>query len=130
VGVDPDDREALLAGRERLDRADVGAAAAAEHDRAVRQLGRENEVLLRERVGLDDARFRIGQRQVRRLRHRLAAVAPGTGDADEPGGELAAAAVALVLGPDRHRRQRPAVGAAGAEAAHARTGRSKNAVSR
>ena len=45
----------VLAGRERLDRADVRAAAAAEDERPLGQLGGEREGLLRERVLLDDA---------------------------------------------------------------------------
>ena len=119
VRVDPDDRQALLAGGERLDRADVRAAAAAEDDRPVGQLGGEHQRLLRERVGLDHARLRVGQLVEGRLGHRLAAVAPGARDADEAGAELAAARVALVLRADRDRGQRAAVGTAGAEAAHA-----------
>ena len=51
--------------------------------------------------------------------HRVASLTPGAGHPHEPGGELAAAAVALVLRVDRDRGQRPAVGAAGAEGAHA-----------
>ena len=119
VRVEPDDGEAFLAGGEPLDRTDVRAAAAAEHDRAVGQLAGEQEVLLRERVRLDHARLGIGQLQVRRLGHRLAAVAPGARDADEAGEELAAAGVALVLRADRDGGQRAAVRTAGAQAAHA-----------
>ena len=118
VRVDPDDRQALLAGGERLDRADVRAAAAAEDERPVGQLGGEHQRLLRERVGLDHARLGIGQLVEGRLGHRLAAGAPGARNADEAGAELAAAGVALVLRADRDRRQRAAVGTAGAEAAH------------
>ena len=40
------------------------------------------------------------------------------GDAQQPRGELAAAGMALVLGPDRHRRQRPAVGTPRPQRAH------------
>ena len=117
--VDPDDREAAGARREPPDRADVGAAAASEHERARRQVPHLGRDLLLEGLLLDHGCLGIRQRQRRRGRHRLASLTPGAGHPHEPGGELAAAAVALVLHVDRDRGQRPAVGAAGAQRAHA-----------
>ena len=55
VGVEPDDARRSCRRGERLDRADVRAAAPAEDERPVGQLGSERERLLRERVVLDDA---------------------------------------------------------------------------
>ena len=116
-----------------LDRADVGATAAAEDERPLRQVGGERERLLGERGLLDHRRLRIGQAEERRLGHGFTPFTPGAWDPDEAGSELAPARVALVLGADRDRRQRAAVGTAGAQATHAdsaRTGRSRNTVSR
>ena len=106
--------------RERLDRANVGAAATTEHDRPVGQLGGEQQRLLGERVGLDHGRLWIRQLVERRLGHRLAARTPGPWNANEAGGKLAAARVALVLRPERDRGQRPAVWTTGAQARHGR----------
>ena len=62
--VDPDDAEALVPGRETLDRADVRAAAAAEDERPLGQLGGEDEELVGERVLGDDRRLRVRERRV------------------------------------------------------------------
>src|SRR5205823_13141178 len=83
-----------------------------------RKLATNGGDLLLERLLVD--RRRLGPRHAHLggLGHRLAArIPPRLRHADEPGGELAAAGVALVVGPDRDRRQRAAVGAAGAECA-------------
>ena len=82
--VEPDDAQAVIAHRQALDCAHVRATASAEHDRAFRKRAREREVLLAERVLVDDARLGIGKRQVRGLRHRLAARAPRARDPHEP----------------------------------------------
>ena len=116
--VDPHDRKALLAARKRLDRAHVRAAAPAEDDGPVGQLGGEQQRLLGERVRLDHSRLGVGQLVERRLDHALAALTPGPRNADEAGGELTAARMALVLRAERDRGQRPAVGAARAKPAH------------
>ena len=108
--VEPDDREPVVARGEPLDRADVRAAAAAEDERPLGEVGGDGEGLLAERVLLDDRGLGIGERQPRGLRHRLAAVAPGPRHAHEPGGELAPARVALVAGADRDGGERVAVG--------------------
>ena len=76
MGVEPDERDPVVAGGEPLERADVRGAAAAEDERAVGQLGGEREVLVGERVLVDDGGLRVVERQMRRLGHRLAAVAP------------------------------------------------------
>ena len=57
---------------------------------------------------------------MRGRRHRLAARAPGARHAHETGGELGAAAVALVAVVERDRRERAAVRAPGAERAQSR----------
>jgi hypothetical protein len=118
VRVDPDEGEPVVTRRERLDGADVRAAAAAEHERPLRQVGCDLEALHRQRVLRDDRRLRIRQPDVRGRRHLVAARSPCARHAHEAGGELAAARVALVLGPERDRRVRSAVGALGAKPAH------------
>ena len=133
VGVDPHHRQHAGPRGEPLDRADVGATAAAEDKRPLRQVGGERERLLGERGLLDHRRLRIGQAEERRLGHGFTPFTPGAWDPDEAGRELAPARVALVLGADRDRGQRAAVGTAGAQATHAdsaRTRRSRNTVSR
>jgi hypothetical protein len=121
VGVDPDEREPVVARSEALDRADVRAATAAEDQRPLGKLGRDRQRLLSERVLLDPRRLGIGQRQVRRLGDRLAALAPCARYPDEPGGELAPAGVALVARAERDSRERAAVGAPRAQAAQVRS---------
>ena len=116
--VEPDQRELPLARGQALDRADVRAAATAEHERPLRQVGRERKRLLLERFRFDDRGFGIRQLQPRRLGHRLAAVAPRLRNAHKPRREIPAAGVALVIGPERNGRERLAVGTLGAQAAH------------
>ena len=116
--VEPNDAEALVPRREALDGADVGAAAPAQHERNLRQVGRDRERLCDERVLLDDGRFRIVERESRCLHHLLAAVTPGARHADETGGERAAAGVAFVPGPDGDRGVGAACRALGAKDAH------------
>ena len=118
MGVDPHHRQPAAARREAADRADVGAAAAAEHERARRQVADLRRDLLVERRLLDHRGLGIGEREPGRGGHRLAAAPPGPRDAHEAGRVLAAAAVALVLVVDRDGGERAAVGAAGAERAH------------
>ena len=60
--VYPDERQALVAGSEALDRADMRAATAAEDERSLGQLGGERERLVAERLLLDDRRLRIRER--------------------------------------------------------------------
>jgi hypothetical protein len=120
VGVEPDDRETVVSHRESLDRADVGAAAAAEYERALGQRGGQREVLLGQRVLVDDGRLGVGERQESRLDHLLAPVTPGAGDAHEAGEEGAAAGVAFVVAlAQRYSGERVAVGAAGPQMRHA-----------
>ena len=105
---------------EAADRADVRATAAAEDERPLRQrCAPASRPAPRASPPRRPPPRGTASGEPRRLGHRLAAGAPGARDADEPGGELATAAVALVLGPDRDRGERAAVGAAGAERAHA-----------
>ena len=80
-----------------LDGADVRAAAAAEDERPLGQLGGEHEVLVGERVLGDDGGLRVRELERGRLGHRLAALAPGARHADEAGAELGATRVALVV---------------------------------
>ncbi len=89
--VQPDERDAAVPRGKTLHGADVGAAAAAEDERPVGQVGGHGEGLLHQRVGLDDARLGVRQGQMRRLRHRLALVSPGPRNAHEPGAERPAA---------------------------------------
>ena len=132
--IEPDDSEALLARGERLDRTDVRTTAAAEHDRTVGELAGEQEVLLSEGVSLDHARLGVGELQMRRVGHGLAAVAPGARDTDEPCEELAPAGVALVLGPDGDRGSacgsRDSGRAGLTRTTYSRTARSRKTVSR
>ena len=121
MSVDPDDGEPAATRGEPADRADVRAAAAAEHEWARGQVAHLCGDLLLERLLLDHRCLGVRQREPGSGSHRLASDAPGARDPDEPGCELAAAAVALVLDVDRDRGERPAVGAAGAQRAHART---------
>ena len=116
MSVEPHQRKPAVPGRKALDCADVSAAAAAEDERALGQLGGQHEVLLAERLLLDHGRLRVRQRQTGGLGHRLAALAPRPRHAHEPGGELAPAGMALVSGPERNRGERAAVGTARAEA--------------
>ena len=102
VRVDPDDGEAAGARRETADRAHVGAATAAEHERPDGQGPGLRGGLLLQALLHDHGRLGVGQLDPRRCRHRLAPNPPGTRHAHEPGGELTAAAVALVLTVERH----------------------------
>src|SRR5207248_9880985 len=115
-GVEPDEREPAVAGREPFDRADVGTATAAEDERPLGQLGCDRQVLLAERLLLDHRRLGIWQRQPRRLRHRPTAIAPGLRDPHEPGRELPSAGMALVGRPERDGGERAAVRTTGTEA--------------
>ena len=115
VRIEPDDGDPAVASGEGLDRADVRAAAAAEHQRPLGQLESEREALRGERVLLDHRRLGIRKRKRRRLGHRLAASAPGARNPNEARGERSPAGVALVLRPERDRRERPALGALGAQ---------------
>src|SRR5439155_25092589 len=114
-------RDAPVAACELADGADVRAAAAAEDQRAVRQLARERRVLLLERVLVDECRLRPRDLHQRRLLHLAAATTPGARDAHEPGAELAPAGVALVVTVERDGGVRAAVGTARAEPAHRST---------
>jgi hypothetical protein len=119
VRVEPDQGDPAVARGEALHGADVGAAAAAQDERPLGELGREGERLLAQRVLGDHRRLRVRKQQRgRRLLHRIAALPPRARHADEPRGELAAAGVALVADPGRDRGERAAVGAASAQRTH------------
>ena len=121
MSIDPHERDAVVAGGERLDGAHVRAAATAEDERALGQLARDPQRLLAERVLLDNRGLGVGKRKPGRLGDRLSAFAPGTRHAHQAGRELASARVALVAGADRHRRERAAVRAPRAQAAQERS---------
>ena len=108
--------------RERRERAHMRAATAAQHERAGRAARRRATASAR-RACRPRSRPPRGQGELvhPRLRHRLAALTPGSRNANKAGGELPAARVTLVLRPERDRGQGPAVRAAAAEARHART---------
>src|SRR4029077_6020877 len=118
VAAEPDQRDPAVAGGQRLDRADVRAAAAAQDDRPLREVDRHGQRLLVEALLLADRSLGEGQRQPRGFGHRLAAFAPGLRDPNHARAVLAAAGVALVARPDRDRGEGAAVRAAGAQAAH------------
>ena len=120
VRVEPDDREPPVTSREPADRADVRAAAPAEHERPPWQSLRDRRGLLLERRLGDDERLRVPERRVRGGRHRLPAHAPGAWHAHETGDELGAAAVTLVAVVEGDGGQGAAVRALGAERAQRR----------
>jgi hypothetical protein len=102
VRVEPDQRDASLPRSESLDGTDMDAAAAAEDERPLRQIGRKRKALLLERLRFHHGGLGVRELEPRRLGHRLAALAPGLWHADEAGAEAAAARVAFVVGADRH----------------------------
>ena len=114
MGVDPDDRDAVVARRQCLDGPDVSAAAAPEDECPFGKLEREDKALLGQRLLGDDCRLRVGKREVRRLGHLLATGPPRTRNPHEASAERPSARVALVLRPECDRRVRPALGALGA----------------
>jgi hypothetical protein len=118
VCVEPDERDAAVARGQRLDRADVRAAATAEHERTLREVDSHGKRLLVERVLLHHRGLGERERQTRGLRHRLAPLAPGLRHAHHPRPELPPAGVALVAGPDRDARVRAALRATGSQATH------------
>jgi hypothetical protein len=120
VRVEPDDADPPVPGGEPLDDADMRAAAAAEHEGPLRQVGGDGERLRRQRLLLHDRDLRVGEGQRGGLDHRLAAVAPGVGDADQPGRERPAAGVALVPVVDGHGRVAVTGRASRPQQAHAR----------
>jgi hypothetical protein len=119
VGVEPDHAETVVSCGEALDRADVRTAAAAEYERARRQVGCDRERLRGERLLVDDRGLRIVERQRRGLDHLFAPVAPRARDADEAGRERATARMALVLGAESDRCVRAARRALRAQQAQA-----------
>ena len=104
---------------EAVDGADVRAAAAAQDEGPLGQVGRDGERLCDERVLLDHRRLGVVERQPRSFHHLLAAVAPGARDAHEAGRERPAARVTLVAETDGDRGVRRAGRALRAEDAHA-----------
>src|SRR5436189_1714620 len=96
------------------------AAAPSEHERPRGKVRRERERLLLERLGLDDRRLWVGKLEPRRLRHRLPLFAPRLRDANEAGVELPAAGMTFIVWTERDRRERLAIRAFRAEAAHIR----------
>ena len=119
MSVDPYHCDPSMPPYELPYRPDVGAAATAEHQRAGRQLPAHRGDLRVQRVLGHDGRLGPWQVEQRRLRHRLAPVTPRTRHAQQPCGKLAAARMALVLGADGNRGQRPAVGTPRPQRAHA-----------
>ena len=108
--VEPDDGKTVVASRQPLNGAHMRAAAAAQDDRSLRERRREREVLLGERLLVDDGRLRIRQPEGRGLDHCVAARAPGARNPDESRRERAPAGVTLILaGLERDRGQRVAV---------------------
>jgi hypothetical protein len=119
MGVEPDDAEPVVASRQALDCANVNAATTSENDRTLRKRAGEGEVLLAEGLLVHDAGLRIGERQVRRLRHCLAARSPGARYAHERSEEGAAARVTFVRAlVERNRGERAAVRTTGPQARH------------
>ena len=116
--VEPQDRYVAVTRRQPFDRADVGATAAAEHERPRRQVGSHRERLHRERLLLDDRHLGIVERERSRLDHRLTAVAPRAWHADDAGAEGAAATVALIALVERDGGERAAVRTPSAQQAH------------
>ena len=121
MGIEPDQGQAVLPGRQTFDCADVGATAAAEDERTFGQVGGECKILLLQGVGLDDPRLGLRQLEPRCLRHRLAALAPRLRYAHQPRAKDAPARMALVFRPERYRGVRPAVRALRPQTAHARS---------
>ena len=101
--------------REPFHGPDVRTAATAEDERPLRKAARDREILLAERVFLDDRDLGVRKRQASSLGHRLAAFAPGLGDAKEPRRELSSAGVALVARTEGDCRVGVAARALGAE---------------
>jgi hypothetical protein len=118
VSVEPEQTDSAMPCSERFDGADVRAAATAKDDGALRQVQRDGEVLLFERV-LDDHRgFREIELQRRGLDHSLTTVPPRARNTHEAGGERSPARVALVVAVERNRRVGQAVGTLGAQPRH------------
>ena len=116
--VEPDHGQPVLAGGQTFDRADVRATAAAEDERAFRQIRGEGKILLLERVGLDDGGLRIGKLEPGGLSHRLTALPPGLRYSHHSRQIHTSARVALVFGPECDRRVGLAVGTLRAQATH------------
>ena len=89
VRVEPDDAEPAVTGCEAADRADVRAATAAEHERALRQALGERGVLLVERLAVDDQRLGVRERGRGRLHHRLAPAPQARGTRTSPAANAA-----------------------------------------
>ena len=119
VRVEPDDGKPLVARRQAFDRADMRAAATAEHDRSLGESGCQRQALLRDRVLLDDRRLRVGKLEIRGLRHCLAARPPRARHSNETGRECAPAGMTFVLtGVESDGGESPAVWALGPKARH------------
>jgi len=118
VGIEPQERDTAVARGQTFYRADMRAAAAAEDDRAVRELARQGEALPCERVLVDDGRLRIGQWQVCRVSHGFAVFPPGSRNADDGRRKAPAARVALVVAAQRDGSVRAAVRTDGAKTRH------------
>ena len=99
-------------------RTDVRAATTAEHERPLRQLTGGRRKLRVERLLVDDRGLGPRERHARGRGHLLAVVAPRARHTHEPGRELTAAGVALVLRADRDRGQRATVRAPRTQRAH------------
>ena len=118
VALREDDETDVVARSEPLDSADVGAAAAAEHQRPGRKRRSDGETLLGERRLLDRRRLRVRKRDRRGRGHRLPTSAPGTGNADHARCICRPARVALVPVLECDRSQGAAVWTAGTQPAH------------
>src|SRR6185312_10718359 len=119
VRVEPDQRDTILSCSETFDGPDVRTTAPAKNERPFRKVRREREVLLLEGLRLDHRRLGVRKLEPGRLRHRLAAVAPGLRNPHETCAEATAARVALVLRTECDRRVGLAVRALRTEPAHA-----------
>ena len=109
MGVEPHERDPSLPRGETLDGADVRAATAAEHERALWEIRGERERLFLERFRLDDRGFRKRELEPGSFGHRLAALPPRVRHSDEAGVELTSARMTLVVGPQCNGGKRLAV---------------------
>ena len=84
VRIEPDDGDPAVSLGQPATGADVGAAAPAQHHRPLGQRPGDQPVLLVQVVDVDHRRRLQAEIHPRRLPHRPAALAPGTGHANDP----------------------------------------------
>ena len=87
--IEPDDGESVVPRREPADRADVRAAAASEHERALREPTRDRVGLLVEGVEIDDERLGVGELGRSCLLHGFPALADARGTRTSPAAKAA-----------------------------------------